>query len=69
MSKMSTRYYQKTKKGFEKRHDKGVRIFLKKKKKKRRKYYCKPNKSLSENQKQRLVEYRRNDYIILENNG
>ena len=41
---------------------KGFKVFRKKKKKKKRQYYCERNKNLSEDQKQRLVEYRRSYY-------
>ena len=47
----------------EKRPVKGIKIFLQKRKKRKRQYYNECNKNLSEYQKQRLVEYRRNYYI------
>ena len=50
---------KKTKKSSEKKHAKYIKIFLKKKKKKEKKpqYHCECNKSLSEEQKEKLVEY------------
>ena len=50
------------KKKSEKKPVKGFKVFRKKKKKKKRQYYCERNKNLSEDQKQRLVEYRRTYY-------
>ena len=47
----------------EKRPVKDIKILLKKKKEKKRQCYCERNKNLSEEQKQKLVEYRRNYYI------
>ena len=41
---------------------KGIKVFLKKKKDKRQQYGCKNYKILPENQKQKLVEYRKKHY-------
>ena len=78
---MTTKYYQKTKKGFGKKHIKDIIIFLKKEKTKsvkmptkdikffwrrkenKRQYYREHNKNLSKDQKERLIEYRRNYHI------
>ena len=48
---------KKTKKRFKKSLVKGIKILLKKKKNKKREYSCEQYKNLSEDKKQRLVEY------------
>ena len=50
---------------FSKRPEKDIKILLKKKRKKRQ-YHRERNKNLSEEQKKRLTEYRRN-YCIMHN--
>ena len=54
---------EKTKKDFEKRLAKGIKIFLKKKKKKSFSVVLNNKKNLSEDEKQRIAERRRNYYI------
>ena len=61
---MTTNYYQKHK---EKKHVKDIKIFLKKKKKKKRQYHRERNKNLSEEKKQKQVEYMRNYYLAHKN--
>ena len=51
--------YQKNKKRLQKKLVKDIKIFLKKKKKKQQ-YGCERYKNLSEEKKQKLVEYRKN---------
>ena len=48
------------KKSFKKRLAKGIKIFLKKKK---RQYFCKRNKYLPEDKKQKIAEHSRNYYV------
>ena len=54
---------KKSEKGFEK----DIKILLKKNKKKKRQYRPEANKSLSEEQKQKLVEHKTN-YYVTDNN-
>ena len=51
--------YQKNKKRLQKKLVKDIKIFLKKQKKKQQ-YGCERYKNLSEEKKQKLVEYRKN---------
>ena len=46
---------------------KDIKIFLKKKKKKKRQYYCESYKNLSEDEKQKPVEYRKKYYRMTKN--
>ena len=55
-----TKFYQENKERLQKKHVKDIRIFLKKKKKKKRQYVHKICKNLSEDEKQKLVEYIKN---------
>ena len=66
--KMFSWYHKKIKKSVKKKLVKGITIFLKKKKKTKKREYCRERyKNLSEDEKERLVEYRRNYYIRLKN--
>ena len=49
----------KTKKGVKINFVKGIKILLKKREKKKRQYGCKRYKNLAEDERQRLVEYRK----------
>ena len=60
--KMVNKCYQKTKKSSKKKHVKGTKIFLKKKKKKHRKPWDR-YKNLSEEEKQKKVEYMRTYHL------
>ena len=51
-----------TKKSLEKKHVKYIKIFLKKKKKKRRRKTQDSYQNFSEEEKQKKVDYMRNDY-------
>ena len=53
---------KKIKKDYKKKLVKDIKIFLKKKKKKKRQYGCERYKSLSEEEKEKLVEYRKKFY-------
>ena len=53
------KYYPENKERLQKNLVKDIKIFLKKKKKKKQQYGCEHYKNLSEDEKQRLVEYRR----------
>ena len=57
-----------TKKRFEKKHAKNIKIFLKKKNKKMRQYHREHNKNLSEEGKEKKVEYMRNYYLVPKKN-
>ena len=64
MSKiLSAKYYQENKNRRQKKLLKDIKIFLRKKSKKRQ-YGRERYKDLSENEKQKLVEYRRKYYRI-----
>ena len=58
--------YQKNKKRLQKKLVKDIKIFLKKKKKKQQ-YGCERYKNLSEEKKQKLVEYRKKYYRMRKN--
>ena len=55
------------KKDYKKRLGKDIKIFLKKKKKKKQQYGFERDKSLSEDKKQKLVEYRKKYYRMRKN--
>ena len=55
---MPVKYYQESKERLQKKLTKDIKIFLKKKKEKGRERY----KNLSEDEKQKLVEYRKKNY-------
>ena len=57
-----------TKKRFEKKHAKNIKIFLKKKNKRIRQYHREHNKNLSEEGKEKKVEYMRNYYLVPKKN-
>ena len=60
---ISSKYYQENKERLQKKSlAKYIKVFLKKKKKKKRQYGHERYKNLPENEKQRLVEYRKNNY-------
>ena len=60
MSKrLSAKYYQENKERLQKNLVKDIKIFLKKKKKKKRQYCHKRYTNLSEDEQQKLVEYRK----------
>ena len=60
MSKnVSAKYYQENKEKLQKKVVKDIKVFLKKKKKKKRQYGCEHYKNLSENEKNKLVEYKK----------
>ena len=60
MSKnLSAKYYQKNKESFQKKLVKAIKIFLKKKK--RQQYGREGYKNLAEDEKQKFVEYKKND--------
>ena len=68
MSKnLSAKYYQENKKRLQKKVLKDIKIFLKKKKKKKQQYGCERYKNLSEDEKQKLVEYRKKYYRMRKN--
>ena len=58
---------EKTKKTFKKNLLKNNKIFLKKKKKTKQQYGSERYKNISENEKQKLVDYRKRYYEKLEN--
>ena len=61
MSKnLSAKYYQENKKRLQKKVLKDIKIFLKKKKKKKQQYGCECYKTLSEDEKNKLVVFRKN---------
>ena len=61
MSKnLSAKYYQENKERLQKKLVKDIKIFLKEKKQKKRQYGGECYKNLSEDKKQKLVEYRKN---------
>ena len=64
----SAKYYQKNKENILKSLLKGIRIFLKKKKTKNREYGHERYKNLSEDIKQKLVQYRKRYYEMQKNN-
>ena len=53
---LSAIYYQENKERLHKKHVKDIKIFLKKKKKQQ--YACEHHKNLSEDEKNKLIEYR-----------
>ena len=57
----SAKYYQNNKEILQKKLVKDIKVFIKKKKKKQQ-YGCKGYKNLSEDEKQKLLEYRKNYY-------
>ena len=57
---MTNNYYKKIKKSFEKKHVKDIKIFIKKKKKLSVSIIVSVIKNLSEEQKQKQVQYMRN---------
>ena len=60
MSKnLPTKYSQENKESLQKKLVKDIKVFLKKKEKKQQ-YSCECYKNLSEDEEQRLVEYRKN---------
>ena len=65
MSKtLSAKYYQENKERLQKKLVKNIKIFLKKKKKKKQRQYGRERyKNLSDDEKQKLVEYRKNIII------
>ena len=54
--------YKNTKKSLKKMHVKSTKIFLQEKKK-HHQYHCERNKNLSEEEKEKEVEYMRNYYL------
>ena len=57
--KLSAKYYQENKERLQKKLVKDIKMFLKKKKKKKQQYGRERYKNLSEDEKQKLVEYRK----------
>ena len=57
--KLSAKYYQENKERLQKKLVKDIKMFLKKKKKKKQQYSRERYKNLSEDEKQKLVEYRK----------
>ena len=60
MSKNLSAITKKIKKDYEKKLVKNIKIFLKKKRKKTREFGCEPYKNLSEDETNKLVEYKKN---------
>ena len=61
MSKtLSAKYYQENKEILQKKLSKDIKIFPKQKQKKTRQYGCESYNNLLEDEKQKLVEYRKN---------
>ena len=56
----SAKYYQNNKERLQKNLVKGIKVFLKKKEKKKQQYGRERCKNLPEDEKQRLLEYRKN---------
>ena len=56
----SAKYYQNNKERLQKNLVKGIKVFLKKKEKKKQQYGSERCKNLPEDEKQRLLEYRKN---------
>ena len=68
MSKNSSaKYYQNNKERLQKNLVKDIKVFLKKKKKKKRQYGRERYKNLQEDEKQKLVEYRKSYCKIRKN--
>ena len=61
---LSAKYYQDNKERLQKKACEKYQIYLKKKKKKKQQYGCENYKNLSEDEKQKLVEYRKKYYRI-----
>ena len=61
------KYYQNNKERLQKKLMKNMKVFLKKKKKKKQQYGHEQYKNLPEDDKQRLVEYRKNYYKMRKN--
>ena len=57
--KLSAKYYQENKERLQKKLVKDIKMFLKKKKKKKQQYGPERYKNPSEDEKQKLVEYRK----------
>ena len=68
MSKyLSAKYYQEKKKDFKKKLVEDIKIFLIKEKEKKRQYGCEHYKNLSEDEKNKLTEYRKKYYKMRKN--
>ena len=68
MSKnLSAKYYQENKERLQKNCLKDIKIFIKKKKKKKQQYGHERYKNLSEDVKQKLVDYRKKYYRMRKN--
>ena len=68
MSKtLLAKYYQENKERLQEKCAKDIKIFLKKKKGKKQEYGCERYKNLSEDEKQKLVEYRKKYYTMRKN--
>ena len=65
--KLSAKYYQVNEKRLQKKLVKDIKIFLKKIKKKKQQCGCEQYKNLPENEKQKLVEYRKKHYRMIKN--
>ena len=57
--KLSAKYYQENKERLQKKLVKDIKMFLKKKKKKKQQYGRERYKNLSEDEKQKLADYRK----------
>ena len=64
--KLSAKYYSENKERLQKKFVKNIKIFLKKKKEKKRQYGCERWK-LPEEEKNKLVEYRKKYYRMKKN--
>ena len=62
---MVNKYYQKHKQKLQKKHVKDTKMFLKKKKREKRQYHRECNKNLSDEDKEKKVEYIGNYYLAL----
>ena len=63
---LSAKYYQDNKERLQKKACEKYQIYLKKKKKKKQQYGCEHYKNLSEDEKQKPVEYRKKSHTYQE---